>query len=39
LALVDAGFLLQWDDTNPEAIAKAIEAVLIAMCAKQDYAA
>jgi hypothetical protein len=37
LALVDAGFLQQWDDTNPKAIAKAIENVLIAMCAKADY--
>jgi hypothetical protein len=39
LALVDSGFLAQWDDTNPKAIAKAIENVLIAMCTKQDYEA
>jgi hypothetical protein len=39
LALVDAGFLQQWDDGNPEAIARAIERVLVAMCAKQDYEA
>jgi hypothetical protein len=39
LALVDAGWLQQWDDNDPAAIAKAIENVLIAMCSKQDYEA
>jgi hypothetical protein len=39
LALVDAGFLQQWDDSNPEAIGKAIERVLLALCAKQNYEA
>ena len=37
LALVDSGFLAAWDDTNPKAIAEAIERVLLALCQKADY--
>jgi hypothetical protein len=37
LALCDEGFLPAWDTENPEAVTKAIEAALSALCAANGY--